>query len=346
LETTTTTIREVARRANVSTATVSRYLAGRPIRNREAVEAAIAECNFVPRRYARSLRLGRSDMVGVVVPDLTNPYFAALMIGIETVMKAADLKLLWVNAAESQTIEREALSALLGYVDGLIIAPVCETDDLPELAARTGTKVVLVDRLVHGSRHFDWVTVDNFAGSHMAAMHLIRAGLTNLAIIAGPLDSTPGRERLEGFLSACNEEAITVHPDNIIIADFSESGGYTAMARLLLTLKLPGAVFCCNNLMTIGALRCINEKGVDIPGEISIVGFDDFPLADVVKPGITVISRPAEEQGKLAGHLMVERLRRGNTSTEKRQITLPTTLVSRGSVRTCPTHVSRVDKRA
>ncbi len=328
------TIKDVAKTANVSISTISRYLSGKHVREWERIDEAIKLHNFVPRGYARSLRFGRSNIIGVIVPDLTNPYFASLMVGIEEITRGVGLEMMWVDTSESSVLERDALYAMLGYIDGLIITPVCETDLIPMLAKESGVKVVLVDRLVNEADQFDWVVVDNRLGARLAARHLIDMGHEYLGIINGPVNSTPGRERLEGFLEECREAGIVVEDSYRIDGGFREKGGFNAMGKILTSEKRPSAVFICNNLMTIGSIRRIKQELLSIPEDISIIGFDDFALSDLLSPPITVIDRPAEMQGKLAAQILVNTLKKKNVSSDERiQITLPSRLIVRESVK-------------
>lgn len=324
-----TTISDVARRAGVSAATVSRYLKGEPVRAEERVRDAIAALDFRPSVVARSLKSGVTRTIGLVIPDVTNPFFAAVVKGVESVAREAGYTISLFNTDESIDRESELVEDLAERVDGLILAPVSERDPVPERARRRGVPIVFLDRDVPGSS-FDAVLIDNHAGGRQAAEHLLGLGHERVAIVSGPLESTPGRQRFEGFTEALRGAGLELSPDYAQIADFRRQGGYQATLRLLGLAAPPTAIFVANNLMTIGALHAVHEVGIKVPERLSIIGFDDLDLADLLAAPLTVVDRPMEEQGVLAIRLLLSRLD-GTYTSEPRRIVLETSLVERGS---------------
>lgn len=322
-------IQDVARLAGVSTATVSRFLTGGRTRNAAAVAAAVEELDYRPSATARGLRSGRHMAVGVVVPDIANPFFASVTRGIEKVIAPAGLQVAIANSGESVAREAELVRELQRRVDGVILAPATETDAVPVQLAASGFPVVFVDRGLIGNRDFDVVEVDNSSGAAAAAAHLADLGHRSIGLISGPLTSTPGRERHEGFLVALAMRGMVPQPSHIQVADFKEVGGHAAMVRLLRQPHRPSAVFVANNLMSIGALKAIREFGLSIPREMSIVGFDDLDLAALLDPPFTVIDRPTIAQGEEAGRLMLERFR--DPTRAYRSLVMPVELVVRAS---------------
>lgn len=324
-----TTINDVARHAGVSPATVSRYLKGSPVRAEASVRDAIAALDFRPSAVARSLKSGVTTTIGLVIPDVTNPFFAAVVKGVESVARQAGYTTSLFNTDESLSRESELVGNLAERVDGLILAPVNEADPVPERARRRGVPIVFLDRDVPGS-DFDAVLVDNIGGGRAAARHLLELGHERLAIIAGPRDSTPGRGRFEGFTEALHEAGLELEAEYVQGGDFRREGGYQAMLRLLGLASPPTAVFVANNLMTMGALRAVHELGLQVPEQLSIVGFDDFELAGLLSPPLTVVDRPMEEQGVLAMRLLLGRLD-GSYTGDPRRIVLETSLRARSS---------------
>lgn len=323
-------IQEVARLAGVSTATVSRFLAGGHVRAAEAVAAAVRELDYRPSATARGLRMGRHMAVGVVVPDISNPFFAAVTRGIENVIAPAGLQVAIANSSESVSREAELVGELQRRVDGVILAPATETDAVPQQLAASGIPVVFVDRgLRKSTTPFDFVEVDNSAGASAAANHLVDLGHRVIGMISGPLSCTPGRERYEGFLSALSERGIDIRPSNIEFADFKESGGNAAMRRLLDKSERPSAVFIANNLMSIGGLKAVRDLGLRIPDDLSVVGFDDLDLGPLLDPPYTVIDRPTITQGETAGRLMLERLQ--DPTRPHQSVVMPVSLLLRAS---------------
>lgn len=336
------TIQDVARLAGVSTATVSRYLSGNPVRASAKVGDVIDDLRYRPSVTARGLRSGRHLAIGVVVPDITNPFFASVTRGIENVVGPVGLQVTLANSDESVARESDLVEALVPRVDGVILCPATENDAVPEHLVAAGVPVVLVDRGVHQeSVGFDLVSVDNAGGAAAAARHLRELGHRRIAVVSGPLTSTPGRERHEGFLDGLAQGGL--EPAHAEIADFKESGGYAATQHLLALDPPVTAVFLANNLMTVGALKALHEAGVDVPGDLSVVGFDDLDLGALLAPPLTVIDRPTVEQGEQAARLLLDRL--ADPTHRPTSIVMPVQLLVRGSSAapsSCPSpHLTR-----
>lgn len=325
-----TTISDVATMAGVSTATVSRFLNGDAVRAGDRIRAAIETLDFRPNATARSLKSGRTGVIGIVVPDVTNPYFAAVVKGAEAISRQHDYSVYLTNTEEDTRHEQAVVDAMLGRVDGVILAPATEDDPTPLAVRASGIPAVLLDRATEDDAVFDTVLVDNEGGGRQAAEHLLGLGHERIAMISGPLNTTPGRLRHAGFLAALQAAGVELAPDCLILGDFRRHGGYQAALRLLAMKRPPTAVFVANNLMTMGALHAIRDLGFDIPADISVVGFDDFDLADLLTPPLTVIDRPMEDQGVLAMRLLLSRLG-GDADARPRRIVMDTRLVIRGS---------------
>jgi DNA-binding LacI/PurR family transcriptional regulator len=322
-------IHDVAQRAGVSTATVSRYLRGHNVRSDDAVRQAIDELRYRPQAAARSLRSGIHYAIAVVVPDVTNPFFAALVKGIESVFRPGPYSVLLANTDESSELEEAVLADIVRRVDGIILAPATEQEQTPLELRRAGVPVVFVDRELTGGS-IDSVLVDNIGGGRMAAQHLLALGHRRIAIISGPLNTTPGRERYEGFTRELEVHGHAGNESYLQLADFRETGGYQAMLRLLALQERPTAVFSANNVMTVGALKALHSMRVAVPAEVSVVGFDDLDLAELVQPALTVIDRPASEQGILAARLLNNLLANPVPHMSQR-VVLPVRLIERES---------------
>jgi len=305
------TIQDVARLAAVSTATVSRYLSGEPVRASARIREVIAELGYRPSVVARGLRSGRHDTFGVVVPDVTNPFFAGVVRGIENVAGQRGVRVLLGNSDEDLTREATLVDDLSRRVDGMILAPATEHDDVPHVLASAGVPVVLLDRAVQVGGRFDSVTVDNIVGAKLAARHLLGLGHRRIATISGPLTSTPGRERHEAFLDELGAGGADLESALVEVADFREAGGRAAASRLLSLTQPPTALFVANNLMTVGALKALRALGVRVPEEVSVLGFDDLDLGALLDPPLTVIDRPTVEQGERAATVLVDRINAG-----------------------------------
>ena len=323
----TVTITDVAKHVGVSVATISRYLSGFTVRNEEKIREAIVELNYRPSAAARNLKSGRTGIIAIVVPDITNPFFASIVEGAEGAV-GEDRMILLVNTGDSREREEKALSQLFGRVDGVIMAPLTEDEQGPSFFSQFGLPIVFVDRVTKDGEKFSSVLTDNEKGAQIATDYLIGHGHKKIAMISGPLSTTPGKRRADGYRNALKKAELT--DEHFIESDFSEAGGYAAMCSLLERDDAPTAVFTANNLMTIGALHALRDRGVSVPSEISIIGFDDLEFAELTNPPLTVIARDARLQGSQAMDLMIKHLNNGgNTPPEHSMVDVQ--LVERGS---------------
>ncbi|MCX6552697.1 MAG: LacI family DNA-binding transcriptional regulator [Acidobacteria bacterium] len=337
------TITEVAERAVVSTATVSRVFA-HPDRVsedlRERVYRAARMLDYHPSRVARHLRVGTSMTVGVVIPDIQNPFFTAVVRGIEEVLQAAGYTLLLANSDEIPAREERALDMLRADgVAGIVFVPIGERKvGYRQLSSRP-LPIVAIDRLPTGLR-VDLVTVENTDGSRRAVEHLIELGHREIALLGGPPQHSTGSERQEGYERALRAAGIPLRQELIQHGDFREAGGYHGMKALLGISSPPTAVFVANNLMALGALRAIHEAGRRIPLDIAVVSFDDMPWATSLNPPLSSVAQPAWEIGEAAGELLLARI--AEPDRPVRHVVLETQLMVRassgGPVQTPATH--------
>lgn len=330
------TIHDVAARAGVSTATVSRFLRGQRVRAAEPIRVAIEELSYRPSAAAQSLKSGRTRTIGVVVPDITNPYFAAVVKGMESATRDRGYRILLGNSDESAEREGDLLADMVHQVDGVILAPATEGDQTPLHLRDAGVPVVFVDRDLVGGEHFDSVLVNNHEGGRQAARHLLALGHTRIAAINGGQDTTPGRGRREGFVQALEDGGVRMAEDHDLAGDFREVSGYQLTLRLLSLKQPPTALFTANNLMTLGALKALHDMRVDIPRQLSLIGFDDLDTGPLLRPPLTVVDRPMVEQGVLAMRLLLRRLEERDGDRTPRRVVLGTRLVERGSTSTPP----------
>ena len=324
------TIVDVAEAAGVSTSTVSRFLRGEQVQASDRIRRVVDNLRYRPSPAAQHLKSGRTGAVALVVPDVMNPFFAAVARGAMGVAAEDGHTVLIAHTDESGVRERAAIEALVGRVDGLVLAPADEDAPGASVAEEAGLPVVLLDRLVERGSDHEAVLVDNHGGARAATQHLLQHGHRRIATIAGLQGSTPGRLRLEGHLGALAAAGVEVPDELVQTADFTEHGGYQAMLRLIALNEPPTAVFVANNLMTLGALHALRDLSVRVPDDCSIVGFDGHTFADLLSPPLTVVDRPMEDQGALAMRMLAGRLREGRRSPA-RQVVLETTLIERGS---------------
>lgn len=306
------TIRDVAKQAGVSTATVSRVLSGTGRVRRELAERVLqtaAELNFQPNRAARSLRSRVRKTVGIVVPDIENPLFGRLIRGIEDVLTPAGFTILLGHYADIDERERVVVSAFEAEsIAGLIFVNGANPGGCYARLNAAGIPVVAVLRQPV-EVDVDRVTIRDADASRDAVLHLVSRGHRRIALIDGSPGVSTSALRRTGYESALRESSIPLDPKLIVQADWRFSGGKQAMRQLLSLPEPPSAVFAVNGLMTLGALACIWEQRLRIPEDIAIVGFDDMEWATSLQPNLTALVHPAYEMGALAAQMLLERIR-------------------------------------
>lgn len=303
------TIYEVARLAGVSPATVSRVLNGTKVGEgyRERVLKATAELNFSPNRVARTLRTQTAGAIGLIIPDIENPFFTSLARGVEDRAQEAGLSLLLCNTDEDVAKERRYLEvALSERLAGVILAAASDESEL-ELLTGAGLPVVAVDRSVTGAPS-DTVVLDNVVHSRAATNKLYDLGYQRVACIAGPPHVQTADRREQGWREAFTAHHRRVDPErHVVRADFRVRGGYLAMHELLDRRTPPDAVFVANNLMSVGALRALTERGL-LPPEVGLATFGDLPFGLRSSLPIVVVDVPARELGAEAAGFLLERI--------------------------------------
>ncbi len=304
---------DVARRAQVSIATVSRVINNSDKvvpETRALVNKAMAELGFKPNRVARRLRQrgGVRHLIGLIIPDIQNPFFAEMARGVEDVAYANKFALMLCNSDEDMKKEEFYLDVLQSEsVDGIILPPISEGDAAVLKLVEAGLPVVTVDRsLAH--RAMDKVEVDNRRGAFEAVDHLIRLGHRRIGLIAGRMNVSTSRERRQGYEDALAAHKLPVLTNYIRGGDFKQASGKTMTEELLDLSTPPTALFVLNNLMTVGALEAIHQRKLKIPRDIAIIGFDDLPWAESLDPPLTVVRQPAYDVGQAAAELLLKRI--------------------------------------
>lgn len=325
------TIKDVAAKVGVSSQTVSRVLNQRPdvaSTTREKVLQAMTDLNYRPSGIARSLRLKSTGTLGLIVPDSSNPFFAELGRAIESAAFENGYSLMLCNS--DGKLEREALYLdvlIQKQVDGLIFVAANRSSRL-HLAIHSGLPMVLVDRDIDGGA-FDTVLTDNVEGGRIATSYLISLGHERIGCISGPSGLPTSKARLQGYRRALEEHKIPFAKELVVPGDFRYQGSYRIMRRLLSLPTPPTAVFATNDLMAVGSIACALSSGLRVPEDISVIGFDDIPLASFLNPRLTTVSQPRSEMGKLAVTMLLERLE--NPNLPPRRYVLPVNLVERES---------------
>jgi len=320
LETGRASIRDVAARAGVSVTTVSHTLnATRFVSDaaKTKVHEAAHALGYVPSEIARGLKHNTTRTLGMLVPNNSNPYFAEIIRGVEHHCYGAGYSLLLCNSNDDAQRQTDHLRVLAERrVDGIVLVASGDDDDIVACCKDLRLPLVLVDREID-SIAVDLIEVDHAAGGELATAHLLAMGHPRVACIVGPADLRPSQQREAGWRRALERAGVSPRADEIERGDFGPQSGAAAMQQLLRSAQPPTAVFVCNDMMAIGALHAAHEAGVDVPRQLSIVGFDDIELAAYTSPPLTTVAQPKEAIGTGAAGLLLERLREGRTAPRR-----------------------------
>jgi DNA-binding LacI/PurR family transcriptional regulator len=310
------TLEEVAAVAGVGRGTASRVINGGAKvseRARRAVESAIAELGYVPNRAARTLVTQRTDAVALVIAEseervFGEPFFAGVVRGIGSALGHARLQLVLLLADTAHRDRRLDDYLTRQHVDGVLLLSLHDDDRLPERIRAHGLPVVLGGRVTE-DQPGAYVDADNALGARLAVDHLVHRGRRRIATIAGPADMVVGRTRHQGYLAGLAGAGLDPDEGLVVRGDFSQDSGESGMRVLLSRRPALDAVFCANDLMAAGALRVLREAGLDVPREVSVVGFDDAPLAQSTHPPLTTVHQSPELMGREMVALLLETMR-------------------------------------
>ncbi len=337
-------IQDIAQKAGTSIATVSRALNNSgyvKAETKQRILKIVEENNFVPSAIARSLSRSETGNIGVIVPDIENPFFSKLIVALEERIQGTGYNLIFLTSDEQREKEQRLINMIEQQrVSGLIMAPVAEDNKISRrLLLQLEEKnipVALVDRDLLDS-NLDGVFMDNLAGAYAGVEALIKAGHQRIGIITGPITSKPGKERLDGYLKALQEYGLKLGRDYIIKGDFKIQSGYEGIKKLLALPTPPTAVFTSNNLMTLGCLNYLNEAKYQIGRQISLVGFDEIEVLKLIGYPLSIIDRDVSLQGNLVMDILLEKIRllgkdkKSLARREVKRLTIPYQLILRGS---------------
>lgn len=335
------TIRQVAKRAGVSCATISRVINNSDTvkpETRDHVVKIIKEMGYAPNEVARSLSKNETKTIGVVVPDINNPFFGDVIKGVSMLADKHNLNIILCDTNEDTEKEKISLRMLKDHrIRGIIIGPASDNNEFNgeylSILENLGIPIVLVGRDVKYS-NFDGVFIDNVQGASDGVSALIQSGHKKIAVISGSTDSKPGRDRLGGYMKAMTMGGLTVREDYILHGNFKLESGYELTRQLLEIEDRPTAIFTCNNMMTLGCIKALSEQGLKIPEDMALVGFDEIELLEIFNMQITVIARPTFEMGRIAMEMLLERFdKRENQGSATKRITLNAELKCKGSER-------------
>ena len=306
---------DVARRAGVPQAIVSYVLNNRldevAEETRVRVLEAIEELGYVPHGAARSLRTSRTMTVASIIPDITNPFYPELERGIQRTAEASGYDLVVSNTDGDREKEARALRGLLrGHADGAVMLPFHDHRELFRTIAESGVCLSLISlpdpELI--DLGVDFLVIDTSHAARLAVMHFAERGHTRIGMIAGIAGTPPSDHRLRGFRAAMTTHGFEIDEALIRYGDFQEAGGYLAMNELLDRTPPPTAVFAANDLMAIGAMMAIRQRGLRVPDDVAIIGVDDIPAARYVQPTLTTVTQFTEIRGAQAAEYLLTRL--------------------------------------
>jgi LacI family transcriptional regulator len=336
------TYKDLQARTGLSLATISKYFNGGNVleENRRAIEVAARELGYRVNGFARSLRTNKSQIVGVLLPKLDNEFHLTVIAGVEAALREHGISVL---VCASRGTPGEAVEFLLGrMVDGIIAVPTAPDAEALQAAAARGVPLVLIDRLLDGLAS-DAVILDNELAARQAVQHLVEAGHTRIAALVGDQAVWTMRRRREGFLAAMSEAGLEVPPGHAIPGRLTVPSGRSGMRQLLDGIPPPSAVVCLNYELTVGALITINECGLTLPEDLSLVGFDSMELAQVTKPRLSMVTQPTAHIAAQAARLIQSRLSSGPAPPMRSIVTLASELVQGGSVGPPPTDEKQLD---
>jgi LacI family transcriptional regulator len=325
---------DIAKRAKVSIGTVSNVINGTvAVRDgaRQRVLEAVKALGYQPSQLARGLRRDYTNVIGMIIPDIINPFFPGLVRAAEDVASANGFRLVLCNTDDDPVKEASCLNDLQSYLPaGLLFIPAIDSQ-LQEQPMRRGrpTPTVCIDRKPKGWK-CDSVHADNESGAYAATLHLLDHGHRRIGVIGGPINMATARDRLRGFRRALKETGVPLPDAYVETGRFDRASGLEAGLRLLRPSSRPTAIFAANDMMAMGVLLAMRELGMRCPEDVSIVGFDNLEMVDLLQPALTTVQQPVYRIGATAAELLIERI--SGASKAPREIVLETELIRRGSV--------------
>lgn len=327
-------LEDIAKKLGLSTSTVSRAISGRGRiceKTRQRVLEAVRESDYMVNAVARSLRMRDARNIGIVVPDISNSFFAAVIKGAQQTCRLHGYALMVCNSDESAELEEEALHTLLEkQISGLILASVGESTDLFAQCERCGVPLVLIDNIPEGAGACDAVSIDNETAARRLTCAMIERGYRDIGMISGPEKQSTGSLRRAGFLEALRGANLVPRSEWMLEGDFRMESGYNCMRRLLEGFPVPKAMIVANNYMAYGAINAIRAAGLRIPEDIAIAAFDTVDETGLITPLISSIDQPAQEIGLRASEIILARLA-GKLAEEPVHIVLEPTITEGGS---------------
>jgi len=328
------TIKEIAQKANVSIATVSRALNNDPKvteETRKRILAVSKGLNYEPNILARNFVKKKSNLLGLILPDITDEFFTEIIQGVDEITFKHGYFTIVVSSHKNRTLADSITTfSKNGLVGGIIILLSSMTKELKTQLKHIKIPFVLISGAVF-KMGFDSVVIDNYQGAFNSTEYLInKKGFTRIAHITGPKDNDDANLRKKGFLDACNKNGVKVHKSHILEGDFSQEAGYKNFIRLFELSKKPQAIFAANDMMALGCFDAAKFLNLKIPEDVAVIGFDDIFVAQYLNPGLTTVRVQIEEVGRQAANLLINKLNREIKKIHQ-TIKVSANLIERGS---------------
>jgi LacI family transcriptional regulator len=343
------TIKDVARAAGLSIATVSKYINGGHVLdgNRVAIEQAIDGLGYRVNVVARGLKTRRTTTVGVLIPSIEQIFSTEIIAAVEKQLAEAGFTTIVCDCQLDADLESRKMEILLEkQVDGIIMMPFSGSAEPVQKAIDQGVPVVLIDRKIKNVS-LDTILVDNDLLAHQAVSRLIQSGHRRIGIVLGPEDLYTSCKRFDGYAAACRDAGIPIDPSLIRHSDYQIAGGLAAFGALLDQPDRPTAIFTTNYETTFAAGLIINERGLSIPQDLSWIGFDSLSMAQIFKPRLTIVAQPVRHIGETAAKLILERMSGvGGREYEAREVVLPGALIEGFSTGPIRVHADKIRCKA
>jgi LacI family transcriptional regulator len=335
------TIKEIAKEANVSTATVSMILNAKDKRISEATRNRVLEIsknlNYIPNTLARSLVTRQTKTIGLIMPDIANPFFPEIARGAEDKASQSGYSIIYCNTDDNVEREDKYIDTLTEkMVDGIILAHSADREDGLLGLKRCRVPIVLIDRDYDLPNVIGKVLIDNTEASNKGVQYLLDKGYQNIVYIAGPMNTQTAKDRLEGYKIALEERQIKYCDSNVKIGEYKSKWGEVAAKELIEEDKKFDAVFCGNDLIAMGVIKALKNSKLKIPEDVAVMGFDDIYMASIIEPELTTIKQPNYEMGFSAVELLINAIeskdpQTSETGKKDNTIVLDTELIIRKS---------------
>lgn len=328
------TIRDVARLAQVAPITVSRVINNSGYiseETRDRVEQAIDQLNYIPNSLSQSLRYQKTDLITLLVSDVTNPFWTTVTRGVEDVCSRESLNVILCNTDEnSEKLEKYVRIMLQRQTDGFLFVPTSDDVPLIETIVSNNVPIVLLDRILPGIS-VPVVYSDNESGAYRVVTHLLELGHRRIGVLSGSLAASTSRQRVNGYFRALSDHGIATDETLIDYGTFTHQSGYEMAHRMFERLNpLPTALFAANNFIAYGVQQALEERGLQVPEDISLVTFDDVPFHPFPKPYLTTAAQNPYEVGRKAAELLVQQIKAGEL-LQMENVMLPVDLIIRNS---------------